>query len=180
MKSAFVDNVTVFSPMNRSDVFHRLHYQDLLCDVILAEKPGIFVMTGIESGFTSEWLLEAMDRVGRGHLYVLDGAPGGMFVQKPIVHPRFTLIKKHSVDGGMEDLFQKLGPWDMFLHESDHEEACQTFEYEAAWRMVRSGGIIASDDTGWGNPPHHAWDKFIARHGVTATAINNAFYFKKP
>lgn len=181
------------SPLGRLTPVVPPHYQDKFAEVIRREKPNIVVETGVWEGLSAEYILKALDDNGKGHLYSIDpmdatqefnGTRGNpaLFVNNPIVHPRFTLIRKYS-QVALEPLFEEIGPFDVFLHDSDHAEAVQTFEYEAAWRYVRSGGIIASDDVAWGMPPHRAWWKFRARHGVPDSAdvvIGNARYFRKP
>lgn len=105
-----------------------------------------------------------------------------MYFAHPIVHPRFTFIRKYSTEA-LEPLFKEVGPFGLFVHDSDHNFETQTFEYESAWRMVRPGGIIASDDILWGDPPHQAWAKFLARHNISPSSvrmIGNAAYFRKP
>jgi len=55
--------------------------------------------------------------------------------------------------------------WDLFLHDGDHDVMAQTFEYELAWRYLKPGGWLLSDDYTWGLPEHGAWRNFLARHG---------------
>lgn len=175
------------SPMGRMRD-HPDHGQSLVGDIIRWEKPNIMIETGVESGYSSEHYLTAMDANGKGHLFSCDPAPSGFYDANPIVHPRFTLIRKRSQEC-LDEIYAKTGPFDIFLHDSAHDWECQTWEYEFAWNHVRSGGVIASDDCGWGvmvpvlgNIPHHAWDQFCERHGVTSgrVKINNMEWFRKP
>ena len=175
------------SPLGRM-FNHPDHYQSLLGGLIRRERPEIMIETGVESGYSTEHFLAAMDAVGVGHLYSCDPAPSGFFLANPILHPRFTLIEKRSQEA-LDEIFAKTGKVDLFLHDSDHSWECQTFEYEWAWRHVHSGGIIASDDPGWGitlpvlgSLAHHAWDQFCARHGLAGQdlTINNARWITKP
>ncbi len=164
---------------------HPDHYQSLLADLIRQEKPNTMIESGVESGYSTEHFLVAMDDVKRGHLYSCDPAPSGFYVAYPIVHPRFTFIQKRSYEA-LDGIVSVTGPIDMFLHDSDHSWKCQSWEYQWAWENVRSGGIIASDDVGWSDTtpdnPHHAWDQFLARHGMEGKSvkINNAEYIRKP
>lgn len=168
------------SPLGRLDVTVGPHFQDRLAKVVLAEKPAVMVETGLETGFGAEFYLVAMDLNGMGRLYSIDPAPHWKYDANPIVHPRFTLIKQKSQDA-LDRLFRDTGPFDLFLHDSDHGYECQSYEYEAAWAYVRPGGIIASDDPFWGTPPHRAWDQFLERHGVTERhIIGNAQWVYRP
>jgi predicted O-methyltransferase YrrM len=176
------DNVRVGkggnSPMGRM-LDHPLHYQSLLGEIVVKERPLIMIETGIESGFSTEHFLTSMDRAGAGHLFSCDPCPSGFYDANPISHPRFTFIRRRSYEA-LDEIFALTKRVDLFLHDSDHSFACQTFEYEWAIRHVRPGGIIASDDTGWSDTtpdkPHHAWDHFLARWGLTGkdVKIDNA------
>jgi predicted O-methyltransferase YrrM len=175
------------SPLGRM-FQHPNHYQKELGEVIRVEKPQIMIETGVESGYSTEHFLVAMDDVKTGHLYSCDPAPSGFYNTYPIVHPRFTFIKEASWMA-LDKIFKETGRLDLFLHDSDHSWECQTFEYEWAWNHVHSGGIIATDDPGWGitvevggSIAHHAWDAFCERHKVTPlrVKINNGELFKKP
>lgn len=177
------------SPLGRLE-FRTPHYQDKIYTLVKAEAPHIVVETGLWEGLGAEYILKAMDEVDRGHLYSIDpmdpnqrfngvrGRPE-LWEANPIVHPRFTLIREYS-QKALEPLYLEIGQFDMFIHDSDHSHECQSFEYEAAWRMVRSGGIIASDDVAWGDPPHRAWHTFLERHGLVGTVIGNAQWTRKP
>lgn len=164
---------------------HPDHYQSLLGDVIRRERPLVMIESGVESGYSTEHFLVAMDNNRSGHLYSCDPAPSGFYEANPIVHPRFTFIKKRSYEA-LDEIVAKTGPIDLFLHDSDHSWKCQSWEYQWAWEHVRSGGIIASDDVGWSDTtpdkPHHAWQQFLERHGLTGKSfkINNAEWVRRP
>lgn len=175
------------SPMGRM-LHHPRHYQNLLGDVIMQEKPRVMIETGVESGYSTEWFLTSMDKVGIGHLFSCDPAPSGFYDANPIVHPRFTFMREKSYTA-LDKIFGQMGPIDLFLHDSDHSWECQMWEFNWAWNHVRSGGIIASDDVGWGitldgggSIAHGAWNLFLALHGLTGRAvkIDNAEWVRKP
>ena len=44
---------------------------------------------------------------------------------------------------------RSVGPIDIFLHDSDHRYGPQLSEYTTAWRALRPGGILMSDDIDW-------------------------------
>jgi predicted O-methyltransferase YrrM len=172
------------SPLGRMKD-HADHFQGLLGDVIRKEKPDVMIETGVESGYSSEHYLVAMDDNKKGKLYSCDPAPTGFYKAYPIKHPRFVLIEKASYVA-LDEILKVEGKCDMFVHDSDHSYACQTFEYEWAWKNVRSGGVIASDDIGWSDTtpdkPHHAWSQFLERHGLAGkdVKINNAAWVRRP
>ena len=179
------------SPLGRLEIEPlNITYQDKIAELILQYKPEIVVETGLLSGLGAEFILHALDTNKKGRLFSIDpfdeerptngqGNTPTVYTKNPIVHPRFKWIRKRS-DEALEPLFKKVGPFDVFIHDSDHSFECQSYEYDAAWRMVRSGGIIASDDIYWGTPPHGAWEQFITKHGVKANIAGNAQWFIKP
>lgn len=147
------------------------HYQNELGDWIREHKPRIIVETGVQNGMSSDRILTALDDIGNGELYSVDPNPAeGLF---EVVHPKWYPFRALSIDV-LCSIYRKTGPWDVFLHDSDHEIYCQTFEYELAWSFVRPGGYIMSDDSTWGDPPHGAWVRFCERHHATPFMIGHA------
>jgi len=51
---------------------HPDHYQGLLAEIIRRERPQVMIETGVESGYSSEHFLTAMDFAGVGHLFSCD------------------------------------------------------------------------------------------------------------
>ena len=152
-------------------------FQEFLYNVVITEKPLVAVETGYANGLSAMHILAAMDANGFGKLYSVES-----FTNQDIFHPRLEYVRGFSSDK-MSEIFIRSGPWDLFLHDSDHDVGCATFEYELAWHLTKPGGIIMSDDYEWGDPPHFAWRKFLARHdhdvrGVET--IGSAQYIQKP
>ena len=134
-------------------------YQRGFADLIREHKPDIVVETGVNVGTSTLFILKALDDNGKGKLYSVDPTPC-----ISIEHPRWELVKKLSIDA-LPEIYRKTGPWDVFLHDSDHSVGCMTLEFEMAWDFVKPGGIIASDDYTWHD--HHAWPNFIRRKSAT-------------
>lgn len=161
------------------------HYQDHLRDILLGERwgggsPRTVVETGVSYGISSDRILATLDDIGtpgHGTLYSIDCAPpAGIF---EVSHPRWSKYKQMSTEA-LPAIYANTGPWDVFLHDSDHEVWCQTFEYEVAWHFVRGGGLIMSDDIPWGTPPHRAWGKFCDRYGLVYKMAGNCAVARKP
>lgn len=161
------------------------HYQDHLRGVILGERRDggsvrTFVETGVSYGISSDRILATFDEIGyEGHglLYSVDPTPPeGIF---EVMHPRWSKYKEMSTTA-LPFIYEHTGPWDIFLHDSDHEVWCQTFEYEVAWHFVRGGGLIMSDDTVWGQPAHNAWANFCSRYQLTSMKYGNMEVVRKP
>lgn len=134
----------LLTPMSR---FHQHLY-----DLVLREKPTVMVETGYANGLSAMHILAAMDLNGIGTLYSVES-----FTFQDVFHPR--LIYKRGLS---RDVLPTIpGPWDCFLHDSDHSYANQVFEFSYAWRVLKPGGILIADDWEWGTPIHHAWRDFI-------------------
>lgn len=150
--------------------FSYLRYQKKLADFILDNNLKIVVETG--SGCSSLHILKALEKNG-GRLYSIDPQP---FYGYEISHPQYELIKKKSVDA-MSELYLKTGEWDLFLHDSDHDILCQTYELEMAYGCVRKGGYIACDDYEWNG--HFAWRDFVDRTGENEQDIGDIKMIQK-
>jgi predicted O-methyltransferase YrrM len=121
-------------------------------------QPRHVVETGVGHGFTSRFILEAMERNGFGHLWSIDLPPLdpglrakiGIAVADRIKH-RWTLIAGSS-KRQLPLLLDQLGGIDMFVHDSLHTEANVGFEMREAWENLRAGGAMVIDDidTNWG------------------------------
>jgi SAM-dependent methyltransferase len=158
-------------------------YQDQLHALVKVERPYVVVETGVMSGISTNAILAALDLNDRGILYSIEPDPCGGIMD--IAHSRWQQCRAFSHDV-LGPIFKQTGPWDIFLHDSDHEVACQTFEYECAWHFVRPGGLILSDDTCWGltgsstAPAHLAWETFCQRYGLIEFEVGFARGVRKP
>lgn len=150
--------------------FHEHLYQ-----LVLREKPEIAVETGYSGGLSAMHILAAMDINASGKLYSIES-----FTNQDIFHPRLEFVRGLSVNM-MAGIYTRAGFWDLFLHDSDHEVGCTTFEYELSWSLLKPGGILISDDFEWGDPPHHSWKDFLNNHDcLDITTIGSAQYCRKP
>lgn len=143
-------------------------YQRELAEFVRKERPSVVVETGVRNGTSTREILRALDENQHGHLYSIDPDPA---YDEP--HPRWSLCLGTSFTR-MVDIYVKTGPWDIFLHDSDHSCLAQRFEYELAFRFVRDGGFIATDDPTWGNPAHLSWNRFVELYSLKEFAIGHA------
>lgn len=135
-------------------------------------RPRILVETGVCNGVSTAVLLAALARNGEGHLYSVDlpehtdttyppgsfwegklGAvvprgqqPGWLVPDRLRGHWTLRLGRSQEV---LPHLLEELGSIDFFLHDSEHSYECMSFEYDLAWRHLRPGGLLVSDDTTW-------------------------------
>lgn len=134
-----------------------VRYEKALADFIIEKGLKLIVETG--AGVSTLHILKALEKTG-GRLFSIDPNPHCGY---EIDHPQYRLIKKRSV-AAMKELYTETGPWDLFLHDSDHDVFCQTYEYYLGFGLIREGGYIASDDTEWNG--HFSWKHFIEQKGL--------------
>ena len=135
----------------------------LLYLAVRALRPELVVETGTFNGVASAFLLRALKDNGRGLLLSFDvelpvdalgvGIPAGFeagWLVPEALRGRFELVRG--------DVRRTLGcrlepgpPIDLFFHDSLHTARQMLFEYRVAWRRLRPGGVLASDDVFW-NP----------------------------
>ena len=135
-------------------------------------RPGVLVETGVCNGVSTAVILCALERNGAGKLHSIDlpehtdtvydqddfwegkkgaavpkdKAPGWVIPDE--LRERWELELGRSQDE-LQRLLHRLGAIDFFLHDSEHSPECMSFEYQAAWKHLRSGGVLASDDVRW-------------------------------
>jgi len=121
-------------------------------------KPRNVVETGVAHGFTSRFILEALERNGAGHLSSIDLPPLDPLMRKQIgiavderFRHRWTLIAGSS-RRCLPGLLSRLGEIDLFIHDSRHTERNVRFELDRAWAALKPGGALVIDDvdSNWG------------------------------
>lgn len=133
-------------------------------------KPTIVVETGVQTGISSAFILQALEKNGDGVLYSIDLPDEEMLrmippearhkLQSGWVIPselkyRWKLIVGRSKDK-LCPLLEKLGKLDIFLHDSEHTYENMIWEYKTAMNFLSPTGILLSDDTNLSN----AFDDF--------------------
>jgi hypothetical protein len=73
-----------------------------------------------------------------------DGRKPG-FVIPPSLLGRWELVVGLSRDV-LLPLLKRIGSIDLFFHDSEHTYENQSFEYRVAWRHLKPGGMLISDD----------------------------------
>ena len=128
--------------------------------IIRSLKPDTIVETGVASGESSTFMLQAMDDNKKGKLFSIDFPPSVDQSKRKIIFPkdkssgwiipenlkdRWELHEGDSADL-LLPLLQKLGTIDGFFHDSLHTYDHMMFEYKTSWDFMRNGGILFSDD----------------------------------
>ena len=162
-------------------------------------KPKELVETGVCNGVSTAVILAALEMNNAGSLYSIDfpeytdtpyeegafwdgkkGAvvpkgklPGWVIPDK--YRGRWDLILGRSQEK-LPILLDKLGEIDFFLHDSEHSYDGMTFEYNLAWKYLKPGGLLVSDDISWNS----SFDDFSRMYSRELNVIdrNMAFIIK--
>ena len=139
-------------------------------------RPATVIETGVARGFTSRFILEALERNGTGHLWSIDLPPmraPNLHTQigeavRPELRHRWSYIRGTSRQH-LPRLLARLGQIDLFVHDSRHTERNVLFELTQAWSALRAGGAVVADDIdeNWG------FDAFTRR--VSPPCVLNCF-----
>jgi hypothetical protein len=116
-------------------------------------RPVRVVETGVARGFTSRFIIEALERNGPGHLWSIDRPPPmkselhdqvGIAVGNAL-RDRWSYIRGSS-RRCLPGLLSRLERIDLFVHDSRHSEHNVLFELDRAWAALRPGGVLVADD----------------------------------
>jgi hypothetical protein len=115
--------------------------------------PDVVVETGVARGVTSRFVLEALERNGRGHLWSIDlphPFEPGLHDQTGAAVPdkyreRWSYIRGSS-RRRLPGLLKELGKVDVFIHDSLHTARNMRFEMDHIGRVLSAGGIMIVDD----------------------------------
>ena len=121
-------------------------------------KPQNVIETGVAHGVTSRFILEALERNGSGHLWSIDLPPLERPWRKQIGvavgdrhRDRWTFIEGSS-RRQLPALLSKIGPVDLFIHDSLHSGRNVRFEFDQVWPALAPHGVMVADDidSNWG------------------------------
>ncbi len=120
-------------------------------------RPSNVIETGVAHGFTSRFILEALERNGCGHLSSIDLPPNAALEKEVGIAVAGRCVDRWSYIKGssrrrLPALLSELGQIDLFVHDSLHTEGNVRFELDRAWAALRPGGAAVIDDidTNWG------------------------------
>jgi predicted O-methyltransferase YrrM len=140
--------------------------------------PAMVVETGVAQGMSSYFILKALQINGKGKLISIDlpnrDEKGFSYrdgtcdrVYTPVGLESGWLVPSglHSFWdlrlGRSSDLLPTMqGNVDIFYHDSEHSYENMMFEFEWAYKHLKTGGILASDDVDWND----AFSDFARKH----------------
>jgi len=142
--------------------------------MIRTVKPDRTIETGTANGYSTSFILKALEKNDRGILYTIDypevegkeyppddfyKEKGGAVIPKgrqsgwlvpDALRERCKLFIGRSQDI-LPQLFKTVGEIDIFFHDSEHTYKAMLFEFETAWPYLRPGGILLAHDVNWNN-----------------------------
>lgn len=173
-------------PSYRSHFCGPMGYLYALCRIA---RPQTFVETGVHYGNSSSYILKAMRDNQTGELYSIDLPKADVGVRTYALPNRMTtgfLIPEElrsrwklvlgDAKVELPKLLEKLGAIDMFMHDSLHTYEHMTFEFETAWKRLKSGGFLLSDDIDY----NAAFSDFSKSVGVSPLTFGSEGVLRKP
>jgi len=118
----------------------------LLYLLVRTERPALMVETGVANGASTFLVLSAMRRNGTGRLVSVDVTPDVAVLVNEEDRGLVTWDLEVIEPGRLEPLLERLGPIDLFMHDSDHSYANVVAELRAAWPRMADRGIVVADD----------------------------------
>jgi predicted O-methyltransferase YrrM len=136
------------------------------------QKPDIVVETGVASGVSSSYILCALEQNKRGRLYSIDlpwwqGNQSGWLIPEYLRHRWHLIIGRSSEE--LAPLLRQVAEIDIFLHDSDHSYQNMLWEFQAAWRYLKAGGLLLAHNI----DTNEAFSDFCRDHGVKGYSLAN-------
>lgn len=133
--------------------------------VVRKVKPKIVLETGVATGESTYYILQALKDnhfgklysidlpfqwyiYGKKHKLHLDSLPAGKkpgFLVPKNLKTNWKLILGNTYEK-LPNLLKVLNKIDIFIHDSEHTEKTMTFEYDLSWSYIKKGGLLISDD----------------------------------
>jgi predicted O-methyltransferase YrrM len=120
----------------------------LLYVLVRSLRPKIVLETGVADGHSSFFILNAMRANDYGLLHSIDCSArvGSLVADEERERWKLHVLDLRDLKRSFAEVLQDLPPLNLFLHDSDHTSAWQSFELAAALKRLAPGGILASDD----------------------------------
>lgn len=150
----------------------------LLYLLVRALRPQRIVETGVRPGYSTAWLLAALDANRFGELVSLGPGPTagrasgvhevtvGQFVA-PLLRGRWTLVLGNSEEH-LQAILSEEGRVDLFLYDNGPDVSRARFELRSAWGALSERGILLSHHT----DANSAWSEFCRAQGLTPQLLD--------
>jgi hypothetical protein len=157
---------------------HEMPQGALLYLLVRACRPSRVVETGVRPGYSTAWILAALEASGQGELVSLGPGPTagrsngvqnasvGQLVP-PALRSRWTLALGNS-ESRLREILAGSASIDLFLYDNGPDAARARFELRAAWDALSPKGILLAHRT----DASPAWAEFCARQGVPTQTLD--------
>jgi predicted O-methyltransferase YrrM len=150
----------------------------LLYLLVRALRPQRVLETGVRPGYSTAWVLAALDANREGELYSIgpgttagraSGVPAGSVGElvPPALRGRWTLFLGNSTDR-LVDVLAQIGPIDLFFSDNGPDLDRSQFELRKAWTAMAPGGIVVAHHID-ANP---AWAEFCHWQGQSTQLLD--------
>jgi predicted O-methyltransferase YrrM len=146
-------------------------------------RPKHAVETGVARGVTTRIILEALHRADSGHLWSIDRPPLDRDLHDQIgvavpsgLRKRWTLLRGTS-RRVLPGLLARVGPIDLFVHDSLHTERNLRFELAQAWPAMATNGALIADDIEQNTAFRHFLGSVPAVEAIVAQADDEKSLF---
>jgi predicted O-methyltransferase YrrM len=140
----------------------------LIYKMMRLAKPSRVVETGVADGTSSQMILRALSLNGAGRLTSYEVADDVGSLVDPVLKTAWELVvlPARGRAQAFRDHLKRLSPIDIFIHDSNHSYAWQSFEYGVGYESLRPGGLLVSDDI----DGSFAFLDFVSRYSLRAFA----------
>jgi hypothetical protein len=150
----------------------------LLYLLVRSQQPKTVIETGVRPGYTTAWILAALEANGEGTLHSLGPGPTGHRIQSvrdvtvgqfvpPSLRGRWTLVLGNTEEN-LRDLLAQQRPVDLFLSDNGPDTDRARFELHSAWANLSPRGILLAHHVD-ANP---AWADFCRAQGVAEQILD--------
>ncbi len=118
----------------------------LLYALIILNGFKVVVETGVANGITTRVIMRALERTN-GTLHSFDILYSSRNVYLGSGDWRFHKLEPNrNLQAQIQNALNSIGLCDLWLHDSNHGQTWQAFEYSLAWRHLVPHGVLLSDD----------------------------------
>ena len=132
---------------------HVRMWQIILYWICKISKPNIVVETGVNKGFSTALILNALAENRNGFLHSIDLPPpsfAALGFEPGVVVPTELKDRWELLIGKSQEilpaLLSRVKSIDIFIHDSEHTYENMMFEWRTVWPFITPGGLLISDD----------------------------------
>lgn len=122
--------------------------QSALLELVLLARPEVVIETGVAAGASTVQILTGLEENGSGRLVSVDVTPdvGQLVPQSLRSRWELTVLPHERKRQALSQVISSNRGFQLFVHDSDHSEEWQRFEYQLALAHAGPRAMICSDD----------------------------------